>query len=187
MGVVLKRFSEEEICSIEERYSDGITLAQVLELFSKQGMPFSEATFRKYVQLGLLGRSRRIGRKGKHQGSLGVYPSTTIRKINEIRTMISANYTIEDIQNSFLRFKNEIEVLKGAAHRLLQSFSEEIQAWDDLDKRQRLMRELTSVEVEMHSWVNKILLLERQLVSPKERAVRKKAFSSGAVGAEDLL
>ena len=35
-------------------------------------MKFSEATLRKYVQLGLLPRSVRVGRKGKHQGSQGI-------------------------------------------------------------------------------------------------------------------
>lgn len=183
----MRHFSEEEINSIEGAYADGITLAQVLEVTSKKGMPFSEATFRKYVQLGLLGRSRRVGRKGKHQGSLGMYPSNTIRKINEIRKMISANYTIEDIQNSFLRFKNEIELLESVASRLLHAFSEEIQVWEEKDKRPRLMRELVSLQTDVRLLVDKILLLERQLVSPKEREVRNKAFSAGAMGAEDLL
>ena len=48
--------------------------AQIVEAFTDAGVRLSEATFRKWVQLGLLPRSRRVGRKGKHQGSLGLYP-----------------------------------------------------------------------------------------------------------------
>ena len=72
------------------------------------------------MQLGLLGRSRRVGRKGKHQGSLGVYPATTVRRINVIKQMMAANYTIEDIQRLFLRFTDEIEALQRGLSQLVR-------------------------------------------------------------------
>ena len=55
-------------------YPDGLSTQQIVELFAVEGERLSEATFRKYVQLGLLPRSVRVGRKGKHRGSQGRYP-----------------------------------------------------------------------------------------------------------------
>ncbi len=77
-------FTEKELRAIETEHPDGLSAVQIVNLFTRRGVRFSEATFRKYVQEGLLPRSRRVGRKGKHQGSLGLYPSTTVRGINVI-------------------------------------------------------------------------------------------------------
>jgi len=63
---------EEELRAIEGTYPHGITAVQIVDAFTSRGIKFSEASFRKYVQQGLLPRSRRVGRKGKHRGSLGV-------------------------------------------------------------------------------------------------------------------
>ncbi|HEX8954310.1 MAG TPA: hypothetical protein VF945_20795, partial [Polyangia bacterium] len=92
--------------------------AQVVEVFRARGVKLSEATFRKYVQLGLLPRSRRVGRKGKHQGSMGLYPSTVVRRVNAIKQMMAESYTIEEIQRSFLRFKDEIEAVERGLKQL---------------------------------------------------------------------
>jgi hypothetical protein len=100
--------SDQSLAEIEATSHEGLTSAQVVELFRGRGIRFSEATFRKYVQLRLLPRSRRVGRKGKHQGSLGLYPASTVRRINEVKRMMSESYTIEEIQRSFLRFRDEI-------------------------------------------------------------------------------
>ena len=48
-----------------------------------KGVRLSEATFRKYVQAGLLPRSKRVGRKGKHRGSQGLYPVEAVRRIGK--------------------------------------------------------------------------------------------------------
>ena len=101
--------NERDLDAIERDHPEGLTAAQVVDLFQKRGVKLSEATFRKYVQLGLLPRSRRVGRKGKHQGSMGLYPATAARRVNAIKQMMAEAYTIEDIQKSFLRFKDEIE------------------------------------------------------------------------------
>src|SRR5438045_3364595 len=94
--------SDKDLSEIEAAHHEGLTSAQVVELFKSRGIRMSEATFRKYVQLGLLPRSRRVGRKGKHQGSLGLYPVTTVRRINEVKRMMRESYTIEEIQRAFL-------------------------------------------------------------------------------------
>src|SRR5919201_1136113 len=103
---------ERDLDAIERAHPNGVTSAQVVELLRARGLKLSEATFRKYVQLGLLPRSRRVGRKGKHQGSMGLYPATVVRRVNAIKRMMAEAYTIEEIQRSFLRFKDEIETIE---------------------------------------------------------------------------
>ena len=64
----------DEIERVERERAGGITSGEVVRLFEARGAKLSASTFRKYVQLGLLPRSRRVGRKGKHTGSTGLYP-----------------------------------------------------------------------------------------------------------------
>src|SRR4029079_12392400 len=77
-----------------------------------RGVRLSEATFRKYVQAGLLPRSRRVGRKGKHQGSLGLYPVEAVWRINVIKKMMAEGHTLEDIRRSFVFHRNHIDQLQ---------------------------------------------------------------------------
>jgi hypothetical protein len=53
--------SEAEMKRLESKYSEGIASDAVVKLFQGKGLRFSEATLRKYVQLGLLPVSRRVG------------------------------------------------------------------------------------------------------------------------------
>lgn len=68
---------DDELDEIERQSPAGLTSRQIVDLFTARGIRFSEATLRKYVQLGLLPRSVRIGRKGKHRGSCGSIPPTS--------------------------------------------------------------------------------------------------------------
>ena len=90
---------------------------QIVDAFTSRGIKFSEASFRKYVQQGLLPRSRRVGRKGKHQGSLGVYPAKTVRRINAVKQLMVDGYTIEEIQGQFLLYTDLVE---GVAEHLTE-------------------------------------------------------------------
>src|SRR5947199_7121898 len=108
----------DEYDALEQQFPQGISAAQIVDFFTPRGVKLSEATFRKYVQLGLLPRSRRVGRKGEHQGSMGLYPSTVVRRVNAIKRMMAESYTIEEIQRSFLRFKDEIEALERGLKEL---------------------------------------------------------------------
>jgi len=71
------------------------------------------------VQLGLLPRSVRVGRKGKHRGSCGLYPSHVIRRVNVVKGMMAQDRTIEEIQRSFARFKDDIESVEKHLRELL--------------------------------------------------------------------
>ena len=108
---------EDELDEIERQLSGGHDFASRSSIvFTARGIRFSEATLRKYVQLGLLPRSVRVGRKGKHRGSCGIYPADVVRRVNQVSAMMAADLTIEEIQRSFARFKEDIErVEKGCA------------------------------------------------------------------------
>ena len=182
-------FSDRDLDAVERAHGDGLTSAQVVELFRARGTKLSEATFRKYVQLGLLPRSRRVGRKGKHQGSMGLYPSTVVRRVNAIKQMMAESYTIEEIQRSFLRFKDEIEAVERGLKELFGGFEREFKAPEfDVGRRKALGKELAEARRVAGDLVGRIEGLERQIVQPLERAARARAFSSGASGgAGDLL
>src|SRR3954464_1041025 len=116
----------EEIERIERDHAAGLPASAILEIFRPRGVQLSEATFRKYVQAGLLPRSRRVGRKGKHQGSLGLYPVEAVRRINEVKRMMGESYTIEEIQRSFLRFRDEIEAIERGLDAVFSGFEREL-------------------------------------------------------------
>ncbi len=101
-------FNARELEEIERRLPLGISSQQVITLFQDRGIKFSEATLRKYVQLGLLPTSKRIGSKGKHRGSRGIYPITVVRRINLIKGMMTQDMTLEEIRDSFLSVHNGV-------------------------------------------------------------------------------
>ena len=105
-----------EIERLERERAAGISSRDVVRLFEARGARLSAAKFRKYVQAGLLPRSRRVGRKGKHAGSTGLYPVSVVRRIAVIKRMMAEGYTVEDIRGSFVTVANRIEdVEKGLA------------------------------------------------------------------------
>lgn len=99
---------EATLKRIEREHPQGLSSAEILELFAAGGVPLSEATLRKYVQLGLLPRSVRVGRKGKHQGSQGIYPVSVVRQILRIKQMMAESLTIEQIQREVLFMRSDL-------------------------------------------------------------------------------
>jgi DNA-binding transcriptional MerR regulator len=137
-----------------------LSTQDVVELFSARGERLSEATFRKYVQLGLLPRSVRVGRKGKHRGSQGRYPASVIRQIDAVRALMARGYTIQDIQRELLSLRTDIDavgrqltqVLSNMEHALRESApggGDEIAARAIADARQgsdELVEKLRAIE-----------------------------------------
>ena len=117
-------FREEELSAIEADYPDGLSSGEIIDILTGRGFKFSEATLRKYVQLGLLPRSRRVGSKGKHKGSRGLYPAGTIRQINEIKNMMALDCTIEQIRCHFAFVGGEVEELRALVERILEKLEE---------------------------------------------------------------
>ena len=176
--------------AVEARHPDGLTSAQIVEAFTREGVHLSEATFRKWVQLGLLPRSRRVGRKGKHQGSLGLYPKETVRRIATIKRLMGESLTIEDITRS-LRFRDQIDAIERGLRDLFEGFSgalgETGERMSDGDRRQA-ERSIEQLGKQATDLVGRIQNLERRIVEPLEREAKARAFGSGTSGgASDLL
>lgn len=108
---------------IEAVHAKGMTSAEILELFARYNIALSEATLRKYIQRGLLSRSVRVGRKGKHRGSQGVYPVSVVRQIVRIKEMMAQDYTIEEIQKEFL-FRGDLEQLQSLLDSVFEKFDQ---------------------------------------------------------------
>ena len=111
---------EAKLSEIERGHQRGFTSVEILDVLASHGVPLSEATLRKYVQLGLLPRSVRVGRKGKHQGSQGIYPVHVLRQILRIKKMMAESYTIEQIQKEFLFIRNDVEQLEQMLTRIFR-------------------------------------------------------------------
>lgn len=174
---------EEELRAIEGTYAEGVTAVQIVEAFTSRGIKFSEASFRKYVQQGLLPRSRRVGRKGKHRGSLGVYPAKTIRRINAVKSLMADGYTIEEIQGQFLLYTDLVE---GVAEHLTELWTRLAADAARLDAAQRkgVERDLAEARRDGDRVVERLGELTRRVAAPRTDSLR---LTGAAGGAEDLL
>jgi len=110
----------ETLAQLEKAHAAGFSSAEILDVFARHDLQLSEATLRKYVQLGLLPRSVRVGRKGKHQGSQGIYPVSVVRQILRIKQMMGESYTIDQIQREFLFIRSEVEQLESMLSRIFK-------------------------------------------------------------------
>lgn len=154
-------WNEQELSELERAHPEGMSVQQIVEAFASRGERLTEATFRKYVQLGLLPRSVRVGRKGKHRGSQGLYPATAVRQIDHVRRLMGQGFTIEEIQKEFLFVRGDIESLERQLERVYAAIGnavrehEEQGAGDPLVSRQLgeardmggdLIRQLEAIE-----------------------------------------
>lgn len=174
---------EEELRAIEGTYPDGITAVQIVDAFISRGIKFSEASFRKYVQQGLLPRSRRVGRKGKHRGSLGVYPSKTVRRINAVKQLMVDGYTIEEIQGQFLLYTDLVEGVAENLTELCSRLGADVTRLDPAHRRE-LEQKLADARRDGDRLVERLGELTRRFAAPRTDSLR---LAGAAGGAEDLL
>jgi len=173
---------EREIEEIERTWPNGLTSRQIVDVFETRGIRFSEATLRKYVQLGLLPRSIRVGRKGKHRGSCGLYPAHVVRRVNVVKGMMASDRTIEEIQRSFIRFKDEIETVENDLRDLIAGFEREAKApAGNPDGRRELEREITEAKRAAGDLVRRISSLERRISA---QAAESPTGGSSAAGSD---
>ncbi len=131
-----------EIRRIERRYSIGISSVVVVEIFQKKGERFSEATLRKYVQLELLPKSWRVGTRGRHRGSSGLYPVGIVRQINEIKQALDAGGTLDEIRVGKVGLAGEVQALRRKGDEVLKKFGEALKRQAEGSKRTALRRAL---------------------------------------------
>ncbi len=175
--------ADDELHAIESSHTEGLTAAQIVDVFTSRGIKFSEASFRKYVQQGLLPRSRRVGRKGKHRGSLGLYPTKTVRRINAVKQLMVDGYTIEEIQGQFLLYTDLLESVTEGLVELHGRLRGDVAKLDDKTRRE-LEKELAEVRKDGDRVVDRLGELTRRVVAPRTDSLR---LAGAAGGAEDLL
>lgn len=155
---------EQDLVQIEKAHPYGLTSAQIIQIFQSRSVRLSEATFRKYVQLGLLPHSRRVGSKGKHRGSCGIYPCATVRRINSIKKMMEGDLTIEEILQSFTNFKKQIDAVEASLDALLTGFEREItKPRFDYAERRDLSSEINQAKETATDLVRRIMDLETRI------------------------
>jgi hypothetical protein len=175
--------AEDELRGVETQYADGITAVQIVDVFTSRGIKFSEASFRKYVQQNLLPRSKRVGRKGKHRGSLGVYPAKTVRRINTVKSLMLDGHTIEEIQGEFLLFTDLVEGVAENLSELWSRFGADLDQLDPKTKRE-LEKKLVDARADGDDLVERLNELARRIAAPRTDSLR---LAGAAGGAEDLL
>lgn len=162
---VLARISDEELDRIEREGSSGLSSSEILDVFASHEIKFSEATLRKWVQLGLLPRSVRVGRKGKHQGSQGMYPAPVVRQIQRIKGMMAQDYTIEEIQREFLFVRGDIEELERTLGKVFEALRGAAKSRQSELSARAVANELTSARALAHDLIAKLESIEQRLMA----------------------
>ncbi len=158
------RLDEAFLTEVEQSHPEGMTTQQVLEVFASSGARLTEASFRKYVQLGLLPRSVRIGRKGKHRGSRGLYPATVVRQIERIRQLMAQGLTIEEIQREFPLLGGEIEQLSRQLTKVFSSIEHVARADSRPESADRvLQRAVADARAAADELIRKLCAIEQRL------------------------
>ncbi len=154
-------FTKTELKKLSSDYPNGISSQEIVQLFRERGFKFSEATFRKYVQMGLVERCRRVGRKGKHRGSRGLYPISTIERINTIKRMISGDMTLEQLRGSYFQLRQRVEEVD----RILMEVQHEITRQEEQKERKdrqdaAIRRDVEQISKTVRRLIRKLETLE---------------------------
>jgi hypothetical protein len=150
---------------IETAHPAGLTSAEILDVFATHGIALSEATLRKYVQLGLLPRSVRVGRKGKHQGSQGIYPVSVVRQILRIKQMMAESFTIEQIQREFLFMRSDLEQLELTLGSIFRKLGEVVRQRRREAQGPSVAREVSEARTLSRDLLSRLEAIEARLTS----------------------
>src|SRR6266478_5145500 len=160
----------DEFERLEATHPHGVSAAQIVDFFAPRGVKLAQATFRKYVQLGLLPRSRRVGEKGKHRGSRGLYPATAVRRISLIKSLMDEGMTLEEIRHSFIFFRGQLDGVERALDDLFAALDKAIVEKIDIkaSRRRELERMLNDGRHKAHQFVKDIERTVSQITARQE-------------------
>ena len=131
-----------QLARIESAYRNGIPARVIIDTFREAGACLSEATFRKYVQVGLIPRSRRVGEKGRFRGSHGLYPVATLRLIDAIKRLLNEGHSLSEIKRSSLVIANHLTSLEKEFTEVLAAL---VRSSDGEPNNRRIRREADSL------------------------------------------
>ena len=160
----------DEFERLETTNPHGVSAAQIVDFFAPRGVKLAQATFRKYVQLGLLPRSRRVGEKGKHRGSRGLYPATAVRRISLIKSLMDEGMTLEEIRHSFVFFRGQLDGVERALDDLFAALDKAIEEKGDIkaSRRRELERMLNDGRHKAHQFIKDMERTVSQITAREE-------------------
>ncbi len=161
LGVI----DDRTLTRIEAEHPRGLTSAEILDVLAVHGVHLSEATLRKYIQLGLLPRSVRVGRKGKHQGSQGIYPVNVLRQILRIKQMMAENYTIDQIQREFLFMRSDLLELEQTLTSIFKKLEVVLKQRKGEASAQVVVKDVTSARALSKDLMMRLEAIEHRLTS----------------------
>ena len=164
-----KTLTETTLKELERDHPHGLTSAQILAIFEEHGVAISEATLRKYVQQGVLPRSVRVGQKGKHKGSTGLYPVSVLRRIVTIRELMARNVTIEEMKRDVLFARDDLDELSRTLDRLFVAFDKLARA-DDTTFGRALSADVRTAKKQAKELVSRLTSIEGRLIAEAELA-----------------
>lgn len=165
-----RELDDAVLAMIEKDHPEGLSSQQILEVFRDANVKLSEATLRKYVQQGLLPRSVRVGKKGKHQGSQGLYPASVIRQVIRIRDMMAQNLTIEQIQTEILFVRGDIEELERTLGKVFEALEGVLEEREDEPASRAITTEIRGARRLASELVDKLTAIESRLIARAELA-----------------
>jgi DNA-binding transcriptional MerR regulator len=177
MQAVSSSIDDGTLANLEQQYASGLTSGDLIDVCAAHGIQLSEATLRKYVQLGLLPRSVRVGRKGKHKGSLGLYPPRAIRQLVRIKEMMAKSYTIEEIRRDFLFVRTDIEQLEQTLGCIFLALAKVLKQRHQDTSRSLVSREVNQAKKQSRELVSQLSSIESRLTSTRAVAPLSQAFA----------
>ncbi|MBK8013304.1 MAG: MerR family transcriptional regulator [Deltaproteobacteria bacterium] len=159
-----------KIAQIEKNFADGLSSKQILEVLAAHGEPLTEATLRKYVQLGLLPRSRRVGQKGKHRGSKGIYPVEVIRRVSEIRRAMMEGATLEDLARTGQAVRAQVSAVRaGMEEAVTAAEADLVRSALDRSTRSILKARLVALQKEGKVWLQTMETFAKDVANATSR------------------
>ena len=159
---------DSALIRLEKSHARGLTSAEILAVFADHELLLSEASLRKYVQLGLLPRSVRVGRKGKHKGSQGIYPVSVVRQILRIKAMMAQNYTIEQIRREFLFVRADLQLLEQTLTQIFAKLERVLKDKKGVSIPQAMTRSITDARSLSRELLSRLRTIESRLTTPRQ-------------------
>jgi hypothetical protein len=101
--------------------------------------------------------------------------------VNQVRAMMAADLTIEDIQKSFVRFKDEIEKVEKGVRELIAGFEREAKGPDvDPERRAVIEAEIVAAKHAASELVRRITGVEASLSARAGAKVAGTAVGGGS-------
>lgn len=162
---------DDTLENLEREYASGLTSSDLIDVCASHGVQLTEATLRKYVQLGLLPRSVRVGRKGKHKGSLGLYPPRTLRQLVLIKEMMAKSYTIEQIRRDFLFVRPDIDQLEETLGSIFRALAKALEQRRQDTSTSLVCREVSQAKKQSRALVTQLSSIESRLTAARAAIV----------------